>query len=372
MVVSTQAAAAAAGAVMVALALVGCGSDGGDPPGGTGGDAGAGGAQGQGGSADGGGGAGAQGGGGGGGGRWECVTLDLEPGEVGPGGVVALFLAEDVNFTMSVEGSFLSGGYVYFSADYQLLRVPVAGGPAETLGPLPSGRNAIVGDTLVWTEALSSQRNVRLLAAPLTNLSASTVLAEDILPPARLALDDTNAYYDQGDPQAIWKVALAGGSAPEVLVPSGHPLGMISHDGALYWLDFRTNQLERVAREGGTREPLAEVFFGGPMAAAGERVFWLDTSLHTVNQWRDGAAAIDVLHDIEDVLNADPAPSAITVSGDTIYWLQGFGCAELWQVKTDGTGARRTASGFLLADGLAVDESHVFIVGREAVYRVDR
>ncbi|WP_207217781.1 MULTISPECIES: hypothetical protein [Sorangium] len=363
---SMQTAAAAAGAVMVALALLGCGSDGGDPPGGTGGDAGAGGAQGEGGSADGGGGAGAQGGGG----RWECEILDLQPGEVGPGGAVALFRTDDA--VESIEGSALSGGYVYFSADYQLLRVPVAGGAAETLGDLPSGRHAIVGDTLVWTEELSSQRNVRLLAAPVTSLSASTVLAEDILPPAMLALDATNAYYDQGDPQAIWKVALAGGSAPEVLVPSGHPLGMISHDGALYWLDFQTEQLERVPREGGTREPLAEVFFGGPMAAAGESVFWTDTSLHTVNRWRDGAAAIDVLHDIERVPNADPAPSAIAVSGDTVYWLQGFGCVELWQVKTDGTGARRTASGFFLADGLAVDEGHVVVVGREAVYRVDR
>ncbi|WP_437726069.1 hypothetical protein [Sorangium sp. So ce861] len=371
MIVSMQAAAAAVGAAMVALALLGCGSDGGDPPGGTGGtggDAGAGGAQGDGGSADGGGGAGAQGGGG----PWECEMLDLQPGEVGPGGTVALFRADDVNWIESVEGSALSGGYVYFDADYQLLRVPVAGGPAETLGPLPSGRHAIVGDTLVWTEELSSQRNVRLLAAPVTSLSASTVLAEDILPPARLALDDTNAYYDQGDPQAIWKVALAGGSAPEVLVPSGHPLGMISHDGALYWLDFQTTQLERAPREGGTREPLAEVFFGGPMAAAGESVFWTDTSLHTVNRWRDGQAAIDVLHDIERVPNADPAPAAIAVSGDTVYWLQGFGCVELWQVKTDGTGARRTASGFFLADGLAVDESHVFVVADDAVYRVVR
>ncbi|WP_437945578.1 hypothetical protein WME98_32350 [Sorangium sp. So ce296] len=369
MVVSMQqTAAAAAGAVMVALALLGCGSEGGDPPGGTGGEGGAGGAQGEGGSADGGGGAGAQGGGG----PWECVTLDLKPGEVGPGGVMALFRDDDLNWIESVGGSALSGEYVYFDADYQLRRVPVAGGPAETLGDLPSGWHSMVGDTLVWTEELSSQRNVRLLAAPATNLSASTVLAEDILPPRMLALDDTNAYYDQGDPQAIWKVALAGGSAPEVLVPSGHPLGMISHDGALYWLDFQTTQLERVPREGGTREPLAEVFFGGPMAAAGESVFWTDHSLHTVNRWRDGAAAIDVLHDIERVPNGDPTPSAIAVSGDTVYWLQGFGCVELWQVKTDGTGARRTASGFFLADGLSVDESHVFVIAQDAIYRVDR
>ncbi|WP_437969236.1 hypothetical protein WMF04_08040 [Sorangium sp. So ce260] len=371
MVVSIQAAAVAAGAVMMALALVGCGSDGGDPPGGMGGDAG-GGAPGEGGS----GGAGASGEGGrggagaqGGGGAGECELLDLQPGESGPGGVALLYA--DESFTPD-GGHALSDGHVYFTSREQLLRVPIAGGSAEMLGALSSRRTAMFGDTIVWTEELSSPGAVRLLAAPATSLSTSTVLAEGIGFPAQLTLDATNAYYDQGDPQAIWKVALDGGGAPEVLVPSGHPLGMISHDGALYWLDFATKHLERVAREGGTRERLAEVFFGGPMAAAGASVFWVDSSLNTVNQWRDGAAAIDVLHDIEKVPNRDTDPSAVAVSGDTVYWLQGFGCVELWQVKTDGTGARRTASGFFNADWLAADESHVVVVARDAVYRVDR
>lgn len=354
-----QTTAVAAGAVMMALVLVGCGSDAVDPPGGSGGNAGEGGAQGEGGSA----GAGAQGGGGAG----ECEYLDLQPDEVGPHGAVALFQTDDV-FAFG-EGHALSDSHVYFSSGEQLLRVPITGGSVEVLGTLPNGRKAMFGDTMVWTEEQGSPDSVRLLAAPAMSLSTSAVLAENIRLPGVLTLDATNVYYDQSEPQAIWKVPLAGGGAPEALVPSGHPLGMISHDDALYWLDFETTQLERVARDGGARDPLADVFFGGPMAAAGASVFWADTSLGTINQWRDGAAAIDVLLDAS---SSDDRPAAIAVSGDTVYWLQGFGCVELWQVQTNGTGARRTAVGFSDAAWLAANESHVFVVGRDSVYRVDR
>jgi hypothetical protein len=143
---------------------------------------------------------------------------------------------------------------------------------------------------------------------------------------------------------------------------------MIVHDGYLYWLDFTTSYLERVPVTGGERERLVDVHFGGPMAASDQGVFWADTSLNTVERWTEGATASQKLW----TGSFFDSPEYVSVVGDTVYWVLGFNCGELYQAKVDGSGRARHTYGTNGADWVAATESHVFILGRGGLYRADR
>jgi hypothetical protein len=60
------------------------------------------------------------------------------------------------------------------------------------------------------------------------------------------------------------------------------------------------------------------------------------------------------------------------VVGDTVYWVLGFTCGELYTAKADGSGLTRHTQGTNGADWVAATDSHVFVLGRGGLYRAER
>jgi hypothetical protein len=123
----------------------------------------------------------------------------------------------------------------------------------------------------------------------------------------------------------------------------------VSH-GYLWWLDFQSNQLERILLSGGTRERLTEVHFGGPMAADADAVYWGDTSLKTIEKWTPAGGGQVLTH-------ADP--DAVVVADGIIYWTDGFVTGSIRSIHTDGTGSKPLLCGLTAPSALYVDGSYV-------------
>lgn len=297
----------------------------------------------------------------------DCTRLKLDVGAAGPHGVTYLWKAEGFGTFAGALG--LWNGFVYFHDGHRkLMRVPTAGGAAETLADWPGREHAMNGDTVVYGEATEGTAE-RILVAKVDGLKDPKILVENVASIRYYAMDDKAFYYsDEQTPSSIWRVPLTGGDVTQ-FAATANPLGMISHQGALYWLDFNTNYLERMPAAGGTRERLAEVFFGGPMAGAGTSIYWADTSDSSINRWTEGDKKLTVLHHSASVFDD---PQELTVAGDTVYFLEATFCSALRKVKTDGSGFEFVVQGFQDVNWMGTDDTHVFIGGSDGIYRVDR
>jgi hypothetical protein len=367
------------GAVLVALAVsvAACGDDGGgnkasggaaganSSGGASSGSGGANTAAGSGGSNTGGTAVKPQGGGSQGGNTGECKSLG--EGETGAHGLKLVYHSESFGAFYSPLG--IVADQVYFTAGGKVMSYPAAGGEAKELGPSIGSRQLVRGSTLYGFKAGADGKMGSLVSASLADLATIKTLAEGVAEPQQFVADDAALYFDRREPTpSIFKLANTGGT-PEELVPGAEPLGMISHQGNLYWLDFNTEQLERVPVAGGARQKLAEVFFGGPMAAAGNAVYWADTSLNTVEKWEEGAQTTQKLATASSPFDS---PEYLAVEGSTVYWVLGFICGEVHQVQTDGSGAALYTQGTDSADWVGLAPGALFVMGRGGLYRAER
>jgi hypothetical protein len=290
----------------------------------------------------------------------------LGEGATGDHGLTLLYESPDFGAFYSPVG--LDGDQLYFKTRNKLMSYPLAGGDVAEVGTLTGSKHVVHDGTLYWVSASGVETTGNVLSAPLSDLSTTTTIAESIDTPDIFQAGDEALYFSRRDPPAIFKLALTE-NTPQELVPTGNPNGMIVHEGYLYWLDFNTNYLERVPVTGGERERLVDVHFGGPMAASDQGVFWADTSLNTVERWSEGATASRELWAANSPFDG---PEHLSVVGDTVYWVVGFNCGELYTAKADGSGLTRHTQGTNGADWVAATESHVFVLGRGGLYRAER
>ena len=254
-------------------------------------------------------------------------------------------------------------GQVYYVDNKVLKRVPVAGGAPMDVGPV-GGTPFLRGtDLLVWTTGDSPSAPASIVTAPLDDPSKTTVVADKIPGPEYITADATSIYWDTRMPQNIYRAPIAGGGTPEILVPGGSPLGTLVHDGYFWWLDFQSNQLERISLSGGTREHLTEVHFGGPMAADADAVYWGDTSLKTIEKWTPAGGRQMLAH-------ADP--DMVVVADGIIYWTDGFVTGSIRSIHTDGTGSKPLLCNLTAPGALFVDGSYVVTSSDVGILRVPR
>jgi hypothetical protein len=337
---------------------VACGEDSGTSNGqGNGGSSGAGAMGGAGGS----GGSGATGGGAGNGGQAPvCPEFSLTPGALPEIGLTILVESPDL-FGLHLVG--VVSGQVYFHDDDLLQRVAIAGGTPEQVAPLTGFAPRLRGsDLLYWTEQESITAPSRIVTAPLSDPTAVSVLAENIVGLEHLQVDETHAYWATRDPANIHRVPLSGG-APAVFVAGGRPLGSLLHQGYYWWHDFQTSSLERIALAGGTRERLVEIHYGGPMAGDNEAVYWGDTSLNSIEKWSAADGRIKL---------SSGEPSFVAVADGTVYWTDGFIGGSLRSVRTDGSDDKQLLCGLRHPESLFVDGSYLVVSSDESILRIDR
>jgi hypothetical protein len=363
-------------ALMAALALwgAGCGDSGGTPTGqgGQSGSAAGTGAAGLGGGGSGVGGSAVAGAWSGSGGTAAAAGMGPTPckvlgeGATGDHGLTLIYESPTFGAFYSPVG--IDGDKLYFTSRGTLLSYPLAGGDVAEVATLTGSKHVVRGGTLYWLSSSGVEMTGSILSAPLSDLSAPTTLVESIATPRFLQAADQALYFNREDPAGIFKLVLTE-TTPQELVSMASPLGMIVHDGYVYWLDFSTNSLERVPVNGGQRERLVDVHFGGPMAASAQGVFWADTSLNTVERWTEG---MTTSHELWGATSPFNSPEYVSVVGDTVYWVLGFNCGELYTAKADGSGVTRHTQGTDGANWVAATDTHVFILGRGGLYRADR
>jgi hypothetical protein len=138
-----------------------------------------------------------------------------------------------------------------------------------------------------------------------------------------------------------------------------------------YWMDFNTNQLTRVPVTGGTPTALTEIFFGGPMAADGNTIYWYDTSYDGIEKWNPGDKQPTELRHFSTFADDEPNDD-IVVSNGYVYWSGGFGCVGMYRMKTDGTEGKLLAQGFGLGGPFAIDDQYVYAAGDNGIFRMAR
>jgi len=253
---------------------------------------------------------------------------------------------------------------VYFIEGEALRRVPIVGGAVETVGPFAGSWVRLIGnDDLLWAQASPTEGMQQILRAPLSDPADVSIVVEATPSVADVVLDESSVFWATIAPHDVFRAPLAGGE-PELLVSGGQPLGAVVDGGYYDWIDAVSDQLERVPVSGGTREELARVLFGGPMAASDGTIFWGDTILSTIEKWSPDSGRVQLASAID--------PLQLQVWEDTLYWSQGLLSGSVRSVALDGGEPRDVLCRLRPRTSFHVTEAHVLVGGGSGLLRLSR
>jgi hypothetical protein len=128
--------------------------------------------------------------------------------------------------------------------------------------------------------------------------------------------------------------------------------------------------MKRVPVAGGTAESVAQVFWGGPMAADDKNIYWADGSYGAVMKW-----AIEGGTQVPTALwsrSNHEWPDLIAVTGGRVYFYSNDLCDTIIRMNPDGTGRASWAELAEKPDAMAFDDKYGYAVTERAVFRFDR
>ena len=253
---------------------------------------------------------------------------------------------------------------VYFIEGEALRRVPIDGGAVETVGPFAGSWVRLIGhDDLLWAQPSPTEGMQQIVRAPLSDPADVNVVVEATPSVSDVVLDESQVFWATTAPHDVYRAPLDGGE-PELLVDGGQPLGAVVDGGYYYWIDAVSDQLERVPVSGGTREELARVLFGGPMAARDGTIFWGDTVLSTIEKWSPDSGRVQLSSAID--------PLQLQVWEDTLYWSQGLLSGAVRSVGLDGGEPRDVLCRLRPRTSFHVTDAHVLVGGGSGLLRMLR
>jgi hypothetical protein len=297
----------------------------------------------------------------------------LDAGQTGPHGLIELY--RDRTFGVFLAGIGLDGGYLYFKDEGLLRRVPITGGPAEDVMSwnVQSWTFVIRNSSVIWVESAFGGKT-RLLQASIgsADAGAPTVLVDNIDPPDTILSDGQALYWDvlNSTNGGIHKLTLAN-SKLETLVPDAGPTGMVLQGTYLYWNDSSTEEMKRIPVAGGTAESVAQILWGGAMAADDLNIYWNDDSDGVVMRWplAGGTQNPTTLWQSTDMV--DWPPGVIAVAAGWVYFHSGDECNSIVRINRDGTGQAIWASIGASPNGFALDDKYGYVVTDTSVFRFD-
>ena len=254
---------------------------------------------------------------------------------------------EVVNSTTPIDGFIIAGGYLYWLENrypnptviMALRRVPLGGGPAETVlqdYATWGDAFAVADDSLFITVAAGAGVDL-LVAVPLAG-GDSTVLATLNAMPNKLLVDADGLYWI--DDQAVRRLPRSGGT-PEVVSSDGRaPLDLLLRGADLVWSEAT-----------------------GP--AIGETGAILSAP-------KGGGAAITLV-------NGGDAPRWLAADASWLYWTEGGplaqieGFGRIARAPTTGGEGLTVVSGVSVPSApIAVNATHLFIADKWRVKRAPR
>jgi hypothetical protein len=296
-----------------------------------------------------------------------CKTFDTPP-QNAPRGLMTFHANADSasSLTLSTRVLTFKTDLFYVVEDKVLKTIDLAGVVKE-VGPAPPGDPSVVDDYYYFSaSSAADQTKVDHSVSPFLMPDQKTPLAQTEATLRSLVADGFQFWEVRGEAPAIWSSPLTGG-AGMALVAGGEPTGFAVDGGYLYWTDFKTSMLERVALEGGSREPLTRVSFGGDMSAGFGAFYWAGPT-GQLYRWKPGGQEEHVFV----AMTGHEADAPVPVDGGAYFNAGGFTCQELYSLPLDGE-PQLLLSGFQeFARVVGVTAQHLYVQDKKAIYRLDR
>ena len=211
----------------------------------------------------------------------------------------------------------VDGSTVFCSAEGVVLQLYARGDePLTVRARFPNARVtsiAAAGDTLVLTLVPRDGDGEGLVVA-LDNDGAPTVLGKDQTQPRAARTDGKDAYWVSGETPALWRGALDGAFASQLIEPADSPLAL-DGDGVYYRAPLGTGtELRRVGRAGGKLQTLITADVGYLAVSSG---------LIRVATMGQGAGLLELTgaDQAKKLLDLPGTARGLAIAGNTLYLL---------------------------------------------------
>jgi sugar lactone lactonase YvrE len=202
--------------------------------------------------------------------------------------------------------------------------------------------------------------------------------------PTALAVDTGHIYWANfdfyGSVDSIGDASLDGSNVDQSLIAGlGDPRGVAVDENHIYWADSKARTIGRADLDGSNVDPsfITDAGYTRSVAVDGGHVYW---------GWDEGGIGRANLDgtgvDRRFIELSSGFPAGLAIDASHIYWLSAAGTIAVGRANLDGTGVNPGLIPFCIsggctaaswvADGFAIDDSHIYFGGNWPVGRTYR
>jgi Abnormal spindle-like microcephaly-assoc'd, ASPM-SPD-2-Hydin len=251
-----------------------------------------------------------------------------------------------------------------FTATLQAAGKNRAAAASDALTGTGKGFGATLGH-IYWSNDVST--NGAIKAVPLTPGGTATIVVNNQINPAGVAVDASRVYWATENssccPGAIKAAPLAGGTPAILANKQDNPVGVAVDSSHIYWANQATSTIREAPLTGGTATFLNKAGSTGAkpagVAVDGSHIYWANFAAGTIN-----AAPLTPGAPVATLVGAQVQPFGVAVDASHIYWANqgggGITSGTIMEANLDGTGVTPLVTGQNKPAGVAVDSSHIY------------
>jgi hypothetical protein len=230
--------------------------------------------------------------------------------KVGYAGGEVTKLATELN----VDEIALDASYVYCGQILgRIFKLPRNGGAAITLTSNGYTQHLTTDGQHVYYLGGSTTYNY-IMRVPVMGGNAERLTTTET--GGKLAIDATSIYWTTHNENAIYKVAVAGGTPTKLAMDLTYPAALAVDAKHIYWCDTTDMRLMQMQLDGSQPRVVAENVHCSDIASDGDAVYWVDNVDEGVvaKQAASGGPTV--------VLARTQTPRALAVDQRWVYWVK--------------------------------------------------
>jgi hypothetical protein len=261
----------------------------------------------------------------------------------------ACLTIDAVNVYVATGQAAATGGQIY--------KVPIAGGPPQTIVPNQAGPRGIVtdGKSLYWAATASGE-----IWKSDTSGGGATAIVTGQMGPIFMAIDTDHVYWNSGGDGAVWQTDRDGSNTRQLASGlSANHLGYLAVDAAnVYYTDLLTGIVWSAAIGGGSAPVMQAQTQARPtgVAVTPSALFWSNAGDGTIH--RKGLGAVSSMSTIASSL---ATPNAVVHDGSSVYFSEAVQTGSIAKTGDLGLSGVTTLAGNQPFPGcIAVDSTSVY------------